>query len=125
MERRLRRLLDESGVAPASLPNADIYETGDEFVIELEVPGFEEKELAIEAHDHTLFVKGERTEEKEETEKNFQLHERLEKRFERRFTLPTEADVDKVTAKCGKGILEIHAAKATPATPKKVTISTK
>jgi HSP20 family molecular chaperone IbpA len=31
----------------ALVPAADAYETGDEFVVELEVPGFDEKELSI------------------------------------------------------------------------------
>ena len=58
MDRRLRRLFDEFGFVPATVPNADVYETDDEFVVELEVPGYEEKELEIEVTDHTLCVKG-------------------------------------------------------------------
>src|SRR3990172_11207886 len=85
MERRMKRFFDE-GFVPASVPNADVYETDDEFVVELEVPGFEEKELAIEVTDHMLRVTGERAETKEEEKKDFQLHERLEARFERGFT---------------------------------------
>ena len=125
MERRMRRAFDESWFAPATFPNADVYATDDEFVVELEVPGFEEKELEIEVHDHTLSVKGERSEEKEQTEKDFQLRERLEKRFERRFVLPPEVDTNKLTATFGKGVLEIHAAKITEPAPKKITIGGK
>jgi HSP20 family protein len=124
MERRMKRFFDE-GFVPASVPNADVYETDDEFVVELEVPGFEEKELAIEVTDHVLCVKGDRTEIKEEKKKSFQLHERLEKHFERRFTLPTEADMAKVTATFGQGVLEVHATKIKEAAPKKVAIATK
>ena len=47
MERRMRRMLEDVGFAPALLPAADVYETADEFVIELELPGYEEKELGI------------------------------------------------------------------------------
>jgi len=43
MERRVRRLFEEIGFAPALAPAADVYETDDEFVVELEVPGYEEK----------------------------------------------------------------------------------
>ena len=42
-----------------ALPATDIYETEDEYVVELEVPGYEEKELTIEVFDHMLTVKGE------------------------------------------------------------------
>ena len=125
MERRMKRLFDEVGFVPAIIPNADVYETEDEFVVELEVPGFEEKELEIEVTDHTLCVKGERTETKEEKDKSFQLRERLEKHFERRFMLPTEADMGRVTATFRKGVLEVHAAKVKEAAPKKVEIAAK
>jgi len=122
MERRLRRLFEDANLAPLTVPNADVYETDDEFVVELEVPGFAEKELEIEVTDHMLRVTGERAETKEEEKKDFQLHERLEARFERRFTLPAEADMKKVTASFGKGVLEIHAAKAKEAGARKVAI---
>jgi len=125
MERRMRRLFDEGGFAPLTLPNADVYETDDEFVVELEVPGFEEKELEIEVNDHTLSVKGERSEETEKKEKDFQLRERLENRFERRFVLPAEADTGKLKATFAKGVLAIHAGKRTEPAAKKVAIGAK
>jgi HSP20 family protein len=125
MERRMRRVFDDAGfVTPAVLPNADVYETDAEFVVELEVPGFEEKELDIEVTDHTLCVKGARTEQKEQKDKAFQRRERLERSFERRFALPEEVDTAAITAKYAKGVLEVHAAKATAQPPTKVTIGT-
>jgi HSP20 family protein len=110
-ERRMRRMLEDVGVAPEPLPAADLFETEDEVIVKLDVPGFEEKELAIEAAEHTLLVKGEREEEKEKKEKTFYLHERLEKHFERRFVLPAEADLSKAKANFAKGVLEVHVPK--------------
>jgi HSP20 family protein len=123
MERRMRRLFDEAGVTAAIIPSADVYEAEGEFVVELEVPGFEEKELEIEVADHTLCVKGQRKEEKEKKDKAFQLRERLESSFERRFALPDDVDPGKITATFGKGVLEIHAGKAKEAAPTKVAIT--
>ena len=120
----MRRLFEEIGFAPALLPAADIYETDDEFVVELEVPGYEEKELVIEVFDHTLAVKGEREKTKEEKTKEFSLHERIERKFERRFVLPVEADTEHLKAIFGKGVLEVHAPKVKTAKPKKVAITT-
>jgi len=87
------------------------------------VPGYDEKELALEVTDHTLIVKGERLEEKEEKEKTFYLHERLEKHFERSFTLPAEADVDKMKAKFEAGVLKVHVPKVEAAKPRKIEIA--
>jgi HSP20 family protein len=124
MERRMRRLFDEAGIVPAPLPAADVYETPGEYVLELEVPGFDEKELAIEVSDHTLTIKGERAEEKQEEGKTFRLQERLAKQFERRFELPAETDSGRVAADFKAGVLTVHAPKAKTAEPHTVEIAT-
>jgi HSP20 family protein len=112
IDRYTRRMFE--GFTPGLFPSADIYETKDEFLVELEVPGYEEKELGIEVSDHTLTITGKRTETKKEVEKKektFRLQERLEKEFERSFVLPREVNTEKVSATFRKGILEVHAPK--------------
>jgi HSP20 family protein len=123
IERRMRRMLEDFGVAPGPLPAADMYETETELVVELDVPGFEEKDLALEVTDSTLTIKGERTKEKEEKEKSFYLHERLERHFERRFKLPPEADLDHVQATFRTGVLEVHVPKLQEAKARKIEIT--
>jgi len=51
MDRRMRRFFGDLGSTPAPMPAADVYETDGELVVELEVPGFDEKELEIEVRD--------------------------------------------------------------------------
>jgi HSP20 family protein len=123
MERRMRRFFDDVGITPAPLPAADVYETEGEYVFELEVPGFEEKELAVELTDHTLTVKGKRTETKDEKGKTFRVHERLAKEFERRFVLPPDIDAEKLDAEFKAGVLTVHAAKDKATKPRKVEIA--
>jgi HSP20 family protein len=123
IDRRMRRMLEDFGVAPASLPAADLYETEKELIVELDVPGYDEKELALEVSDHTLTVKGERLEEKEEKDKTFYLHERLEKHFERSFTLPVDADIEKMKAKFETGVLKVHVPKLEATKPRKIDIA--
>jgi HSP20 family protein len=115
-------MLEGFGVAPAPLPAADLYETEKELIVELDVPGYDEKELSLEISDHTLTVTGERVEEKEE-EKAFYLHERLEKYFERSFTLPVDADLDRMTATFDTGVLKVHVPKIEAARPRKIEIA--
>jgi HSP20 family protein len=121
-DRRMRRMLEDWGVAPAPIPAADVYETEKELVVELDVPGYEEKELALEVTDHTLTITGERKAEKVEQDKSFHLHERLEKHFERRFTLPPEVDTEKIAATFGTGVLEVHIPKIELAKARKIEI---
>jgi HSP20 family protein len=123
LDRRMRRMFAGLGIVPALTPAADIYEADDELVVELEVPGFSEKELEIEVSNHTLTVKGERKEEKETKEKALRLRERLEATFERSFVLPAEADPDRLTAVYGKGVLTLHVPKAVHAEPRKIEIA--
>ncbi|HEY5660038.1 MAG TPA: Hsp20/alpha crystallin family protein [Gaiellaceae bacterium] len=123
MERRMLRLLDGLTFPPVLLPAADIYETGAEYVVELEVPGFARDELAIEVTDHQLTVKGRRKVAEDQTEKTFRLRERLEHEFERRFVLPAAADAEHVHATFEQGVLEVHAPKSKLSEPKKVEIT--
>jgi len=104
-------------------PAADVYETDDEFVVELEVPGYEEKELTVEVLDHVLTVKGEHEATIDEVEKTYRLHERLEQEFERRFELPPTVDAEKLTATFKAGVLELHAKKAELPMPKKIPVT--
>jgi len=121
MDRRLWRSM--LGVLDGSrTPVADLYETDDEFVVEVEAPGFSKNELRIEVSDHMLSIMGERHREREDDGKAFRLHERLETAFERRFELPTGADTKRISATLGKGLLEIHAPKLAAAQPRRVTI---
>lgn len=123
IERRMRRMLEDFGVAAAPLPAADMYETDKELVVELDVPGFEEKELSLEVSDHTLTVKGERLAEKEEKRKSYVLQERLEKHFERRFTLPPEVDTEHIGATFHTGVLEVHVPKIEPVKARRIEIT--
>jgi HSP20 family protein len=123
LERRMGRLFEYPLPGPASIPNADVYETDTEWVAELEVPGFEEADLTVEVAGDMLRIAGRREEEKEEEKKDFRMRERLEASFERRFTLPAGVDADSISAIYGKGVLEIRAPKAAEAGPEAKTIS--
>ncbi len=122
MERRMRRFFNEVGFVPAPMPAADVYETDDDFIVELEVPGYEQKHLEIELTNHTLVVRGELETAKEEKEKSFRLHERLEQSFERRFAVPHEVDLERFHADFGKGVLKVTAPRLKSMKPKKITI---
>lgn len=125
MERRMRRFLEDIGAAPMAPPAADVYETDGDYVFELEVPGFEEKQLTVNVSDHTLTISGERAETTEEKGRTFHLHERLSKQFERRFELPPEALTDKVFADFRAGVLTVHAPKEKATESREVAIAAK
>jgi HSP20 family protein len=123
IERRLRRVFEGAGLAPTLLPAADVYETDEEFVVELEVPGFEEKELEVEISDHTLTITGARHEDIEKKDKAFKLRERLDRQFERAFRLPPGVDPELVKASFASGVLKVEAGKTAAAKALKVPIT--
>jgi HSP20 family protein len=124
LERRVRRMLEDIGFLSALLPAADVYETADEFVVELELAGYEEKELNIEVADDKLKVTGERTEEQEETGTTLRHPGRLDRRFERRFDLPNDVDAGQIKAVFENGLLVVSAPKRLAGASQEVQIST-
>ena len=125
IDRRMRCMFAGLGIAPVIVPAADIYETDEKLIVELEVPGFDEKELDIQVVDHTLTVKGERKEEKATQEAAVRLRERLETSFERSFILPSEADSEHLTAVYAKGLLTLQVPKTPRLKPRKIAIASK
>ncbi|HEY8645002.1 MAG TPA: Hsp20/alpha crystallin family protein [Gaiellaceae bacterium] len=123
VDRRRRRFFEDLGFAPALTPAADVYETDGELVVELDVPGFDEKEIEVQVRDHTLAVTGERQDATEKKAKALHVRERLEERFERRFELPAAIDSEHVTAEYAKGVLTVHVPKTSLPMPRKVTIT--
>jgi HSP20 family protein len=122
LDQRMRRLFPALTGATALAPAADIYETAAEIVVELEVPGYEQKELEIEVTDRTLTVAGRRESKTETNGKTLKLHERLESSFERSFVLPHGADMAKLTAVYGKGVLTLRVPKAPQPSPMRIPI---
>lgn len=89
-------------------PAADLYETKDNYIFKMEVPGVEKDQIDIQYHDNTLTVKGERHQDSDIKEENVHRMERFVGSFSRSFTLPAEADAAKINAALKDGILELR-----------------
>lgn len=105
-------------------PATDMVEKDKEYEISAELPGMDEKDIEIKLSNHTLSIKGEKTEEKEEREKDYYLSERRYGSFHRIFQLPEGVDADKIEASFSKGVLKVKMPKSTEAqkTNKKIGI---
>lgn len=88
-------------------PTVDISATDTEYTISVEVPGVEDKDVKIEVAKNNLIISGEKTQEKEEKDKNFYRMERCYGSFRRVLSLPEDADQDKIKAKFKKGVLNL------------------
>lgn len=102
-------------------PLADISETDDGYLIEVDVPGVDKKHLNLEVNDHELVVSGELIEQ--EGRRLFRRKGRRTGRFEFRATLPGDIKADGVTADLSKGVLTVTVPKADAAKPRHVGIT--
>lgn len=84
----------------------DIYEKGGKVNIELDVPGFDKKDIKLDVDDGILTIEASKEEEKEEKEKNYYRKERVSGSFKRQFTVGN-IDESKINAKFDNGVLTI------------------
>ena len=97
-------------------PQVDIAERGKEYLITVEVPGVEEKDLELTISEETLTVRGEKRSEKEEDDQQYHRVERSYGAFQRMISLPEDADDQEVKAKFKNGVLRISVKKNTAKT---------
>jgi HSP20 family protein len=89
------------------LPTVDVREEEARYLVQVDLPGVESKDIEITAEKGVLTIKGERANVGS---------------FLRRFTLPENAQPDAITAKQANGVLEVSIPKQAPAQPKKIEI---
>lgn len=89
------------------LPAIDFTKRENEYELTAELPGLHEGDFDITLWDHTLTLKGEKTEEREEKEKDYYLSERHFGKFERTLKLPEDADTSGIDASFKDGVLKI------------------
>ena len=132
MQGEVSRLLDAfagrpvTGAAGAAacpwMPSLDMYETKDELVLRLELPGVREKDVAVAITGDLLSIKGERRWDDESKDQKLMHVERVYGRFERLIQLPMAVQVDKVKASYRDGVLEISLPKADELKPRDIKI---
>jgi HSP20 family protein len=101
----------------------DITETNGEILVKAELPGMTKEDVDIEIEGNVLTLKGEKKEEKEETEKEHYLYECIYGAFQRSFTLPTAVKEDQVKAEFKEGVLRITLPKSGEPRGKKIQIA--
>lgn len=104
-------------------PALDLYQSNDNVIAVVELPGMRKEEIEISLHDGTLTISGER---KRESSSNGEKDERTERyigRFRRSIALPTRVDANKVSATYRDGILTVTLPKAEEVKPKQIQVS--
>lgn len=115
-----------SGVWSADwTPAVDIKEEDGQFLVNVDVPGVDAKDIDVSMHDGNLIIKGERKSEKKEDKKDYHRVERSYGSFYRSFRLPDTANPEKVSATVSDGVLNISIGKKKTAKAHKITVQSK
>jgi HSP20 family protein len=104
-------------------PALDLYESGDHFVVVVELPGMRKEDIEISLHDGALTISGERKREKSSNGETAQRTERYVGTFRRSVALPSRVDPSKVSATYQDGILKVTLPKTEEAKPKQIQVS--
>jgi len=99
--------------------NVDWKETPTEHVFKADLPGLKKEEVQVQVEDgRTLSISGQR--KKEEVQKTDTWHrvERSGGQFMRKFRLPENANLDRITAKVENGVLTVVVPKEEKQRPK-------
>ena len=132
------RLFDDAFTRPINLrdggwsaPAVDMYQTDDEVVVKVALPGFKADEVQINVTGDVLTLRGELKREEEKTspssgkEKAWHIREHRWGSFERTIALPTDVRADNAVADFENGILTITLPKAEEVKPKTISVKAK
>jgi HSP20 family protein len=103
-------------------PVVDIEETDKNYLIRAELPGLNKDKVKVSVEDGVLMLSGERNLKRKVEGKTFHRVERSHGTFSRSFTLPEDADAEKVNANYRDGLLEVSVTKREDAKPKAIEV---
>ncbi len=89
------------------MPAVNEREDEDAYYVEVDLPGVKKEDIHIEVKDNMLIISGERKFKKEEKDKGYVRVESFFGKFERKFTLPPDADTEHIEAEVEDGVLKI------------------
>jgi HSP20 family protein len=104
-------------------PALDLYQSNDNVMAVVELPGMRKEDIEISLHDGTLTISGERKRESSSNGGEAERTERYIGTFRRSIALPTRVDASKVSATYQDGILTVTLPKADEVKPKQIQVS--
>ena len=108
------------------VPSLELSESGGEYVMRAELPGLDEKDVALEVDEQNILtIRGEKKSDVTGEEKGYRYSERSYGQFVRSVQLPSAVDTSKIDASFKNGVLELHIPKSEKAKPKTIPIGKK
>jgi HSP20 family molecular chaperone IbpA len=122
--REKQEATSQEGTRPGRtyVPDVDIYETPDSMYLWADMPGVDETSLAVHLVDGVLTIEG---------QVGVKDYERLTPvyteykvgHYARRFSVSTDVDADKISARVTNGVLALELPKAERAKPRQIKVT--
>ena len=106
----------------ARLPNMDLREEKDRFLVQAELPGMTKEDVVIEREGDVLGITARKEQDIEEKRDGYIRRERGSMHFHRQMRLPENVDRDRIKARMENGILEVSLPKMSEGTERKKKI---
>jgi HSP20 family protein len=103
-------------------PTIDVIEKEKDFILRIDVPGVDPKQLDVQLKGDQLVITGTREEEKEEKDQNLLRRERQFGTFMRSIVLPTYVDPKEIDARYEKGVLTVTMHKVAGQVARHITV---
>jgi HSP20 family protein len=107
------------------VPALDFAETPEAYVVHVELPGVDPKEVDISIEDGRLEISGEKTAEQSEEKQGWFRVERSHGSFRRAVELPGAVDAGKVKAEARNGVLTVTLPKHEESKARKIPVNTR
>jgi HSP20 family protein len=103
-------------------PLADVYETAEDMVIAVEMPGFSEKDIRLSMTGDLVVIQAERSVPPDAQNASFHRRERWFGKVERAFQLAIPVETTKVVASYRDGVLTVRLPKSEGLKPREIKI---
>jgi len=101
------------------MPLADISDTDDAYVVQVDLPGVSRDQLNVELNDRELVINGELVDEEQGRRRR---RSRRTGRFEFRTTLPSDINPDGISANLADGVLTVTVPRSEAAKPRRIDV---
>ncbi|MCC6178415.1 MAG: Hsp20/alpha crystallin family protein [Chloroflexi bacterium] len=127
------RLFEDAFVVPQDLMSRvsgapaggtmDVYEEGDDLVVEAQLPGMKPDDVDVQVERGMLMIRGQTSTNEERKERNYLIHEQRSGSFSRTLQLPDNIDVDACRATFENGVLRLVFPKTERARPRRIQVT--
>lgn len=133
LRQMMDRLLEDAFVSPRALTeemggegglSLDVYEEGDNLVIETAMPGLKPEDIDVSIEQGVLTISGESKAEQERQARNYLVREQRTGRYSRSIRLPGSVNAEACQASYENGVLRLQLPKADQARSRRIQVGT-